>query len=127
MNISEEPLQQSAFHALIPDTVITLAEKSLEIYCSNLCRPLASYINRVYELEDEDRNGIIIKFYRPGRWSTAALQDEHDFLLELDKQEVPVIAPLKLQNGKTLADVLPRPRDDPGAHAFGQGERGELV
>ena len=102
MNITEKPLLQSTFLALNPDTVITLAEKSLGIYLTNLCRPLAIYINRVYELEDEDHNGIIIKFYRPGRWSAQALQDEHDFLLELAEQEVPVIAPLKLQNGKTL-------------------------
>lgn len=102
MNRVEKPPPQSVFHALNPDTAITLVEKSLGIYCSNLCRPLASYINRVYELEDEDRHGIIVKFYRPGRWSTAALQDEHEFLLELAEQEVPVIAPLKLQNGQTL-------------------------
>ena len=102
MNITEKPLQQSALLSLNPDTVITLVEKSLDIYCTNLCRPLASYINRVFELEDEDRNGIIIKFYRPGRWSLEALQDEHDFLLELAEQEVPVIPPVKMQNGKSL-------------------------
>jgi len=102
MNISEQPPRQSTFHSLDPNTIITLVEKSLGTYLTNLCRPLASYINRVYELEDEDRNGIIVKFYRPGRWSAAALQDEHDFLLELAGEEVPVIAPLKLKDGTTL-------------------------
>lgn len=102
MNILQENERHSAFRSLTPDRIITLAEEALGAYCTNLCRPLASYINRVYELEDEDRNGIIIKFYRPGRWSGQALRDEHEFLLELAGQEVPVIAPLKLKNGETL-------------------------
>ncbi len=104
MNKTESPPQQTTFHSLDPDSVITVSEESLGRYFSNLCRPLASYINRVYELEDEDKNGIIIKFYRPGRWSHNALQDEHDFLLELAEEEVPVIPPMKLREGKTLGN-----------------------
>jgi Ser/Thr protein kinase RdoA (MazF antagonist) len=46
----------------------------------------------------------VIKFYRPGRWSRAGVQDEHDFLLELAAEEIPVIAPLPLQNGATLGE-----------------------
>jgi Ser/Thr protein kinase RdoA (MazF antagonist) len=102
MNRHEETLPRSAFHTLDPDTILTLVEKALTIRCTNLCRPLASYINRVYELEREDRAGLVVKFYRPGRWSRDGLQDEHDFLLQLNEQEVPVIAPLILQNGRTL-------------------------
>jgi len=101
MNNSIPPLKH-AFHLLNPDTVITVVEQALGRYCTNLCRPLASYINRVYELEDEDGNGIIVKFYRPDRWSAEGLQDEHDFLLELAADEVPVISPMILQNGGTL-------------------------
>ena len=102
MNNNKLPARQNVFQALNPDTVLTLVEENLGVHCTNLCRPMASYINRVYELEEEDRTGIVVKFYRPGRWSTAALQDEHDFLLELKEQEVPVIAPLTLKNGETL-------------------------
>jgi len=102
MNRTDSPLRNSPFQALDPDTILTLAEQSLGIHCTNLCRPLASYINRVYELEDEDRTPIIAKFYRPGRWSAAALQDEHDFLLELAENDVPVIPPLTLRDGTTL-------------------------
>jgi len=98
-------LNQNAFSTLSPDVVLSVVEKGLGMYISNLCRPMNSYINRVYELADEDGNGLIAKFYRPGRWSQQALQDEHDFLLELDKQEVPVIAPLVLANGNTLGRV----------------------
>jgi len=102
MNISVEPKQQTAFHSLTPDRIITLVEKGLDRRCTNLCRPLISYINRVYELEAEDGAGLIVKFYRPGRWSQEGLQDEQDFLLELAKGEIPVIAPLMLRNGSTL-------------------------
>ncbi|MFZ5798983.1 MAG: serine/threonine protein kinase [Desulfobulbus sp.] len=102
MNRTPAPPSRSLLHALTPDLVLTLAEQALAVRCTNLCRPLASYINRVYELETEEREGLIIKFYRPGRWSEAALHDEHDFLLELAAQEIPVIPPLRLRDGSTL-------------------------
>lgn len=92
----------SAFLRLTPDIVLGLVEAALGVRCTNLCRPLASYINRVYELEQEDGTGLVVKFYRPGRWHLAALQDEHDFLLELAGREIPVIAPLPLTGNGTL-------------------------
>lgn len=95
-------LHKHVFHGLTPDKVLTLAEKGLGIRCTNLCRPLNSYINRVFELEQEDGNGLVIKFYRPGRWSKSALLDEHTFLLELQALEIPVIAPLQMADGGTL-------------------------
>ena len=102
MNISDKPKQQTAFHNLTPDRIITLVEKGLDRRLTNLCRPLISYINRVYELEAEDGSGLVAKFYRPGRWSQDGLQDEHDFLLELAGQEIPVVAPLLLRDGQSL-------------------------
>ena len=99
MKPSEHP---GAFPELGPDTVLNLVEKALGIPCTNLCRQLNSYINRVFELEAVDGRGLVLKLYRPDRWSKTALQDEHDFLLELDEQEIPVIPPLTLQNGETL-------------------------
>ncbi len=102
MNHIDSPPKQTAFQSLSPDTVINVAEKALSIPCTNLCRPLNSYINRVYELESVEGQGLIAKFYRPGRWSAAGLQDEHDYLNELAAQEIPVVVPLKLQNNQTL-------------------------
>ena len=102
MNINRKLKQQTAFHRLTPDRIINLVEKALDRHCTNLCRPLISYINRVYELEAEDGSGLIAKFYRPGRWSQEGLQDEHDFLFELAKREIPVITPLKLREGGSL-------------------------
>ncbi len=103
MNSGErETGERTPFHALTPDRVLELVEDVLGRRCNNLCRPLNSYINRVYELEDEEGHGLIAKFYRPGRWSRQGLQDEHDFLLELAEQDVPVITPLRLRDGSTL-------------------------
>ncbi len=97
-----EPLAN--FGDLTPDHVIDAAEHALGRTLTNLCRPLNSYINRVFELATDDGAGVIAKFYRPGRWTRAALQDEHDFLLELAEAELPVIAPLTLANGGSLGD-----------------------
>ena len=102
MNVSGNMKKISAFGILKPDTVITIAEKALGLPFSNLYRPCNSYINRVVELEQKDGLRRIIKFYRPDRWTREAIADEHDFLLELAEQEVPVIAPLRLQDGSTL-------------------------
>ena len=92
----------TTFQQLNPDQVITLAEAFLDQPFTSICRPLNSYINRVYELESLEGLGVIAKFYRPDRWSRAGLEDEHDFLLELSENEVPVIAPLRMKNGSTL-------------------------
>jgi Ser/Thr protein kinase RdoA (MazF antagonist) len=92
------------FTALTPDMVINQAERALGKRLTSLCRPMNSYINRVFELETDDREGIIAKFYRPGRWKREALQDEHDYVLELAEREIPVIPPLELTDGSTLGD-----------------------
>jgi Ser/Thr protein kinase RdoA (MazF antagonist) len=86
-------MAEADFHHLTPETVLSYAEDALDTYFSNLCRPLNSYINRVYEIETEEREPLVIKFYRPGRWSTEALRDELTFLAELKKAEIPVIPP----------------------------------
>ncbi len=113
------------FGALTPDTVINVVEEVVGRRCTNLCRPLNSYINRVYEVGLGEGGFVIAKFYRPGRWSRDALQDELDFLHELHEAEVPVVPPLPGPDGELLHAcdgirfaVFPkkggRPLDDPG-------------
>lgn len=92
------------FHDLGPDLVLGLVEKNLDVELTNLFRPHNSYINRVYELEEHNGRGLVVKFYRPGRWSAGALQEEHEFLTELAAEEIPVIPPLPLKNGGTLGN-----------------------
>jgi Ser/Thr protein kinase RdoA (MazF antagonist) len=60
---------------------------------------LNSYENRVYQVwldaAEAGQAVVVAKFYRPGRWSDAQIDEEHDFARELAQREIPVIAPLK--------------------------------
>jgi Ser/Thr protein kinase RdoA (MazF antagonist) len=62
---------------------------------------LNSYENRVWQVGIEDATPVIAKFYRPGRWSDAAIIEEHTFSQELVEAELPVVAPLAF-DGRTL-------------------------
>jgi Ser/Thr protein kinase RdoA (MazF antagonist) len=54
---------------------------------------LNSYENRVYQVWLEDASAVVAKFYRPGRWSDAQIDEEHAFARELAEREIPVVAP----------------------------------
>jgi len=59
--------------------------------------PLNSYENRVYQVGvyEEDREfDVVVKFYRPGRWSKEQILEEHSFSFELVDDEIPVVPPL---------------------------------
>lgn len=64
---------------------------------------MGSYENRVYQVGIEDQTPLIAKFYRPGRWSDVAIDEEHDFSFELLEAELPVVAPLVI-DGESLLD-----------------------
>lgn len=97
------------FHALTPDHVLNAME-DFGFKVTGRVMQLNSMENRVYEVEielDEEPDSVsenfkIIKFYRPGRWSKDQIQEEHDFIWDLKEMEIPAIAPLKNQSGKTL-------------------------
>lgn len=93
------------FDHLVPDTMLDAVEHALGKPMTGLATPLPSYINRVYEVQTVDGERFIAKFYRPGRWSLEALQEEHDFVADCAADEIPVIAPLVLPDGKTLQET----------------------
>jgi Ser/Thr protein kinase RdoA (MazF antagonist) len=62
---------------------------------------LNSYENRVYQIGIEDGAPVVAKFYRPARWTDAAIREEHAFACELAAQEIPVVAPL-VRDGVSL-------------------------
>ena len=88
------------FAALTPDVVMD-ALASIGLYGDGRQMALNSYENRVYQLHLEDGTAVVAKFYRPQRWSTAQILEEHAFAAELMAAEIPVIGPLSL-NGHTL-------------------------
>lgn len=64
---------------------------------------LASYENRVYQVGIDAGPPLVAKFYRPGRWSDAAIAEEHAFARELADAELPVVAPLVVGGRSLLA------------------------
>ena len=74
---------------------------SVGLYGDGRLLALSSYENRVYQLHLEDGPAVVVKFYRPKRWSEAQVLEEHAFSAELMAAEIPVIGPLTL-NGSTL-------------------------
>ncbi len=93
--VSEVP-----FENLTPDTVLDAVD-SLGLVTNGRLLALNSYENRVYQVGIEDQPPVIVKFYRPNRWSTDAILEEHEFSLQLVENDVPVVAPL-LFNNETL-------------------------
>ena len=62
---------------------------------------LNSYENRVYQVGMEEGPPLVAKFYRPERWTNAAILEEHAFVQALVEHEIPVVPALVL-GGKTL-------------------------
>jgi Ser/Thr protein kinase RdoA (MazF antagonist) len=98
MTLDEE---NKAFAALGPDSILDAVEGSGRV-CDGRFLALNSYENRVYQVGIEDGVPLVVKFYRPGRWSDAAIVEEHRFALALAEQEIPVVAPLLDEHGDTL-------------------------
>lgn len=93
------------FQNLVPETMLDAVEQATGRRMTGLATPLPSYVNRVYEIETADGERLITKFYRPGRWSLQALQEEHEFVADCEADEIPVIAPLKFPDGTTLKEA----------------------
>lgn len=93
------------FEQITPDILIRAVEKATGLPMTGLTSPLPSYINRVYEFQTRDGTRLIGKFYRPGRWSKEALEEEHLFVADCASDEIPVISPLTLLHGSTLGIV----------------------
>ncbi|MGH8401231.1 MAG: serine/threonine protein kinase [Gammaproteobacteria bacterium] len=89
------------YQNLTPDAVLTAVD-SAGWHSDGRLLALNSYENRVYQVGIEDTTPIVAKFYRPGRWSDAAILEEHAFLKELVDAEIPAVAPLADAKGETL-------------------------
>jgi Ser/Thr protein kinase RdoA (MazF antagonist) len=74
------------------------AVESLGLYSDQRIFPLNSYENRVYRVGIEDAAPVIVKFYRPERWTRDAILEEHSFSFELQDNDINVVAPLKINN-----------------------------
>lgn len=89
------------YEALEPDLILAAVEQ-LGYACEGTLLELNSYENRVFRVGLQDRSPVIVKFYRPGRWSDAAIAEEHAFALELAELEIPMAPPIAGEDGSCL-------------------------
>jgi Ser/Thr protein kinase RdoA (MazF antagonist) len=88
------------YAALTPDVVLDALD-AIGLRGDGRLLALGSYENRVYQVWIEEASPVVVKFYRPGRWSDAQILEEHAFVAELAAREIPVVAALE-RNGTTL-------------------------
>ncbi|MHB8253054.1 MAG: serine/threonine protein kinase [Acidiferrobacter sp.] len=93
---SPESLAARPYADLTPETILSAAE-AVGLQPTGGFQALNSYENRVYKLETET-SPWAIKFYRPGRWSDAAIREEHAFTQALVDDEIPAVAPYRYRD-----------------------------
>jgi Ser/Thr protein kinase RdoA (MazF antagonist) len=91
---------ETPYARLTPDLVLD-AITACGLWPDGRLLALNSYENRVWQVGLEESAPVIAKFYRPGRWSDAAILEEHAFAQELADAELPVVAP-QVFAGRTL-------------------------
>ncbi len=89
------------YSTLTPDCVMNALD-SAGFHADGRLFALNSYENRVYQAGMEEGAPVVVKFYRPGRWSNPAILEEHAFSRELAECELPVIPAMPNEMGITL-------------------------
>lgn len=104
MERSSMAQKSDLFYQLTPDFVLNAVERCGWRTTGEYLQ-LNSYENRVYSVrvETPKNTQIIVKFYRPQRWSESAIREEHIFLEDCLMAGVNVVAPLKQKAGSTLS------------------------
>ena len=95
----------ASFFSLTPDWVLRAVEAGGFAPTGHVSA-LLCLENRVYDVRLEGGQHVVVKFYRPGRWSREAVAEEHAFLAELRRAEIPVCAPLAFYTAKALRHAL---------------------
>ncbi|MGH8777496.1 serine/threonine protein kinase [Paraburkholderia sp.] len=92
------------FARLTPERALDAVDGVLEtvgVRTDGRMLPLNSYENRVYQIGVEDSPPVIVKFYRPERWTDEAILEEHAFVADLVEREIPAV-PARAFDGRTL-------------------------
>ena len=96
MDVSVAP-----FNELTPDIILDALD-SVGLRSDGRLLALNSYENRVYQIGMETGLPLVAKFYRPARWTDAAILEEHAFVQSLAESEIPVVPALLLSGNKSL-------------------------
>jgi Ser/Thr protein kinase RdoA (MazF antagonist) len=91
---------KAPYGQLTPDVVLNAID-STGLATDGRQLALNSYENRVLQVGLEDGSFVVVKFYRPLRWSDAQILEEHAFIAELAEREVPAV-PALLLHDRTL-------------------------
>lgn len=91
------------FSSLSPDCVFD-AMHAQGFHCDGRLLALNSYENRVYQLGMDDAPALVVKFYRPLRWSDAQIREEHQFVSQLEAAEIPVVPAMLDPYGNSLRE-----------------------
>ncbi len=89
------------FSRLTPDLILDAVE-GVGFAADGRLLALNSYENRVWQLGIDGGAHIVVKFYRPERWSDEQIAEEHEFVAAMAAAELPVVAPLTV-GGTTLS------------------------
>jgi len=91
------PTESSAtpYDALNPDVILDALE-SAGFKPNGSLVALNSFENRVYQVGLDDERFVVTKFYRPERWNSAQIAEEHTFTQELLDAELSVVAPIQI-------------------------------
>ncbi|MGO1793251.1 MAG: serine/threonine protein kinase [Oceanisphaera sp.] len=89
------------YYQLTPE-VIADALQSVDIVVDSGLMALNSYENRVYRFKSDTEKPMVVKFYRPQRWSVQQIQEEHDFLFASASKGVRVAVPIKREQASVF-------------------------
>ncbi len=93
-------MSDTPYQGLSPETMLDALEAA-GFPADGGLMPLNSYENRVYQIGIEGGEPVIAKFYRPERWTDAAILEEHAFIGELCEAGLPCVAPI-VRDGVSL-------------------------
>ncbi len=100
---ADEPDIETPYANLSPDRVLAAIDE-IGLPTDARIMALNSYENRVYQVGLDDGTFVVAKFYRPARWPDAAILEEHEFTELLAARDLPVVAPMRIDD-KTLHAV----------------------
>lgn len=89
------------FAELVPNCILDALD-SIGLESDGRLQTLNSFENRVYQVGRENAPPLIIKFYRPERWTGIAIIEEHAFVQTLADYDIPVVPALAAPSGETL-------------------------
>jgi Ser/Thr protein kinase RdoA (MazF antagonist) len=94
-------INDAPFAGLTPEKVLAAVDR-VGFITDGRFLALNSYENRVYQVHIEQAPPVIVKFYRPQRWSDEAIQEEHDYAMNAASLDLPIVPPLEFEGQSLL-------------------------